>query len=351
MLKLRFASLLFLLCLALALPASAQAAETPPGFVLLRSAPGVELYRKDYAGGTPDFVQVVDLSRGAAVKPLHGPLREEREGQGVFGGPDARIAALSLEKFWEETAEMFASAFCVTNGQFFYMPESPTRLPFALKVGGEIVSDGYAKNEFPDQKLILELWADRADIRDLTKDNLYASSAPDIVAGLSEDAGKRARHYTGRTFVGVDDRDGDGAFESVLIFTTRSARQIDAAEALRSFGGDKVMMLDGGGSAQLTCGGEALVASERLIPQALAVIAAPEGAPQGVSPAEPEPVPAASTEESAPQAEQPPAPSAAALPAGAMDLGDVLWVPGIMLPLFLVMFLAISTVRQFQSGG
>jgi hypothetical protein len=337
-----------MLCLAAALPGAARAADAPPGFDLIRSGEGVALYRKDYSNGTPDFVQVVDLSRGAAVKPLHGPLREAREGQGVFGGPDARITSLSLGKFWQETAEMFADAFCIANGQFFYMPESPTRLPFSLKVGGEIVSDGYAKNEFPGQKLILELWADRADIRELSQESLYTSSAPDIVAGLSEDAGKRARHYTGRTFVGVNDQNGDGAFETVLIFTTRSARQVDAAEALRSFGADKVMMLDGGGSAQLICGGEALVASERLIPQALAVIAAPPGSPT-------------LTEQPAPQAEaEPPAPVSASIPEAYLpaapdgpigSLMDALWVPAIMLPLFLVMFLAISAVRQFQSGG
>jgi hypothetical protein len=58
-----------------------------------------------------------------------------------------------------------------------------------------------------------------------------------------------------------------------LIFSTKSARQVDAARVLRSFGADKVMMLDGGGSAQLLCDGKDYVQSDRPVPQAIAVFA------------------------------------------------------------------------------
>ncbi len=255
-------------------------ASIPPGFRQVASAPGVQLYRKDYSGGNPDFVQVVDMSQGAKVKLLHGPIQETRPEKGAYGGPDARILSRSLPQFWDAiSAKHPATLFCVTNGQFFYMRESPTRLPFSLKVDGEIVSDGYAKNEFPDQKLMLEIWSGQADIGPLSRSALYLSTAPDIVAGLAEDARKSPTKYVARTFVGVADYDQDGQHEAILIFNSKTARQKDAAEVLRSFGAAKVMMLDGGGSTQLTCKGKAVIASDRLIPQALAVLSGQSSSP------------------------------------------------------------------------
>lgn len=155
------------------------------------------------------------------------------------------------------------------------MKEYPTRLPFPLKKDGQVISDGYGIKQFPDQKLILEIWPDHVDIEKLSKDNLYGSSAPDIVAGLTEDASKSPSHFVPRTFVGVLDQDQDGQSETLLIFNTMTARQSDAADVLRSFGATKVMMLDGGGSTQLICKGEDFISSDRLIPQAIGVFAAP----------------------------------------------------------------------------
>jgi hypothetical protein len=126
---------------------------------------------------------------------------------------------------------------------------------------------------------MLELWSGHAFIRELTQESLYDSTAPNIIAGLTEDANKRAKFYVGRTFTGIDDGNRDGVYETVLIFNTLSARQVDAARVLKGFGADKVMMLDGGGSAQLLCQGDAYVSSERFVPQAVAVAAGPEPTP------------------------------------------------------------------------
>jgi len=256
--------------------ASAQtpAPVIPSGFYLVAEAPGVSLYQKDYQGGSPDYVQLIDLSQGAHIVLMHGEVRENRPGKGAYGGDDPRILSQSLKKYWGQLSDTSANAFCVTNGQFFYMKESPTRLPFPLKVDGTILSDGYGINEFPDKKLILELWQDRAYINSLSQDSLYYSDAPDIVAGLTQTASKRIDQYVGRTFVGIDDRNLDGSYETVLIFNSSLSRQVDAASVLESFGADRVMMLDGGGSTQLSCQGKSYIFSERLIPQAIGVISA-----------------------------------------------------------------------------
>lgn len=289
----RLFSLVILLCLCAGLfvPEGAARAQdplpvpVPPGFRAIDSAPGVTLYRKDYQDGTPDFVQVAHLNQGAAVEVLHGEITARRPDRGMFGGPDPRLRSRSLADYWQEIKSQFRSAFCVTNGQFFYMVEYPTRLPYPLKKDGVIVADGYDQKHHLDQRVMLELWSDRADIQPLSGEALHASTAPDIIGGLTEEANKRAKYRVGRTFMGVADYNGDGAYESVLLFTTTSARQSDAAEVLRDFGAAKVMMLDGGGSTQLMCGKKAYIESERLIPQAVAVIAAPEGgAPSAPAP-------------------------------------------------------------------
>jgi hypothetical protein len=247
---------------------------TPEGFRLIDAALAVQLYSKQYSGGNPDYVQIVDLSQGASLKLLHGSITQPRPGLGVYGGADPRMLSPSLQEYWNQTKAESKNAFCVTNGSFFYMPEYPTRLPFPLKVDGQIITEGWGLRTYIGEHLMLELWQGRADIRDQNRETLYSSTAPDIVGALSENANKRAKFAVGRTFVGVDDRDQDGEYEMVLVYNTSSATQVQAASVLRNFGADKVMMLDGGGSTQLLCRSGYYIQSERLIPQAIAILAA-----------------------------------------------------------------------------
>ncbi len=250
-----------------------QSYDPPPGFNLINTAPGVSLYKKEYAGGNPDFVQIIDLSQGASLQLLYSDIKKPRSGRGVYGGDDPQLAYWTIQDFWNTLSSEFSQAFCVSNGQFFFMQESPTRLPFPLKVDGELISDGYADQEFIGEKLLLAIWSDHAEIIPLTKEILYSTSAPDILGGLSKTANKAGKHFTGRTFIGLDDPDNDGRYQHILLFNTKTARQVDAIAVLNSFGADQTMMLDGGGSTQLLCQGKSLIASDRYIPQALGIVA------------------------------------------------------------------------------
>jgi hypothetical protein len=247
----------------------------PPDFYLVDSAKGVDLYQKDYQPGNPDFVQVVNLEQGASVKLLHGSIADLGIGQGVYGGDNPMIERQSLQEVWSDFKTSFPDAFCITNGQFFSTNDDPTKLAFPLKKDGKVLSDGYGISEYPNQKLMLEIWGDRVGIQTLTKEALYASSAPDIIAGLTEDANKSPDEYVGRTFVGIDDADRDGNYETVLIFNSLTSRQGDAAGILRGFGAERIIMLDGGGSTQLTCKDTSYVSSSREIPQTLATVSSP----------------------------------------------------------------------------
>jgi Phosphodiester glycosidase len=255
-------------------PVPTPLTDIPPDFRLIDAALGVQLYRKDYSNGNPDFVQVIDLSQGARVELLHGDITEDRPEKGSFGGPDPRMTSPALQTFWQRAMSEDPDAFCVTNGTFFYMPEYPTRLAFPLKVSGQVVTEGWGIDTYVGQQLLLELWSDQARIRNSDETALYSSTAPDIVGGLTEQANKRAKFAVGRTFIGLDDQNQDGKQETMLILNTMTASQSGAAAVLRDFGAEQVMMLDGGGSTQLLCKSGWHVRSDRPIPQALAVFAA-----------------------------------------------------------------------------
>jgi hypothetical protein len=249
----------------------------PPGFVLVEFDVGIELYRKDYPGWNPDFVQVVNLGLGAQIELFHGIVADPGTGSGAYGGDNPSFQRQSLREIWDEFSAENDRSFCVTNGQFFVneingQVINPTTLAFPLKTDGQYVSDGYGIGEYPDQKLMLELWEDRADIVPLTEKDLNASTAPDIIAGLTGDADKGPMALTGRTLIGIDDRDRDGRYEIVLIFNSKTATQTNAVQVLQDFGADKIIMLDGGGSTQLICKGTDRVSSSRTIPQSIGVV-------------------------------------------------------------------------------
>ena len=270
-------TLIILLMLALGSVWSPAAAQSlPDGFRLVGQMPGVTLYQKNYKGGSPDFVQIVDLSAGASVDLLHGSqqARSGEHNKGMYGGPNPSFSQLPIARYWELYSHSHPAAFCVTNGQFFYMPESPSPLALPLKVNGVFLAEGFGYGQYPEKQLMLELWRDHADIRPLTRENLYASSAPNILGGLTEEANKKPKTFVGRTFIGLADQNADGAYELLAILTTRTANQPGAAQVLKGFGMTRVMMLDGGGSTQLVCRGQAFIDTERVLPQAIGVTAA-----------------------------------------------------------------------------
>lgn len=248
-------------------------AATPAGFSLIDKGEGVGLYRKTTARGS-HYVQVVNLSKGASVRLLAGPVTDRGSGEGVYGGDNPRFTRQGLGEAWKGLWESSALAFSLVNGQFFDTNSTPaTRLAFPLKVDGKIVSDGYGLTEYPEEKLILELWGTRANIRKLTKANLYGSSAPNVLAGLDKLVNKGATLSKQRTFAGVKDADGDSQYETVLLLSSTAATQAEAAKVLQDFGCAKVIMFDGGGSTQLRCKDRTLIPSTRRVPQTIAVLA------------------------------------------------------------------------------
>ena len=254
---------------------AAQALAVPDGFKVVASTGGVALYKKDYPGGQPDYVLVVDLSQ-AQLRSLTGPIAAAGTGQGPLGGDNPTFYRQALGTFWAQAKTAYPSVFAVVNAQFFVETANPTPLAFSVKKDGAALSDGYAvTTEFPGQLRLLQIanGLGSASIVPFSAAELQSPiGAPDMVGGLDVTANKGPGNYVGRTFVGVADQNGDGKKETVTIFCSSYASQPDAAAVLAGFGATAELMLDGGGSSQLIVNGTTYVTSTRELPHVLAIV-------------------------------------------------------------------------------
>lgn len=256
---------------------------TPPDdFTPAAAAPGIHVYHRHGDDGAMEYVQIVDLSSGARLDFLHGPIAEPGVGRGIYGGNNPSIRRQFLNSIWEAFPADDPGILCLANGQFFLDTRNgarvdPTELAFPVKSDGVILSEGYERWKFRGRKAMLEIWPGRATISPFSVFDLYHSTAPDIIVGLSERARVRSLEGLGRTYVGVVDGDRDGLREIVLLYSATAATQDTAVATLRAFGAREIMMLDGGGSTQLMCQGQSLIFRARPLPQTIATVSASAG--------------------------------------------------------------------------
>jgi exopolysaccharide biosynthesis protein len=143
------------------------------------------------------------------------------------------------------------TAVAALNGQFFNasVAESAT-LAFSVKDDGTTYR-GYAdKNEYPGAKLALLLGEKQHSVVKYTDDadQLAIADARDAVVGLVWWADKKPRARVARTMIGVSPRG------ETYVFISPAATQRYAMAILKRFGisQSEVVMLDGGGSSQLS---------------------------------------------------------------------------------------------------
>lgn len=286
---LRKIGVLLFLCLPAAVSNSASAtavrpAAIPESFELFFSARGVAVYGNESEVGAEEYVQIVDLSAGARLHLWHGAIVDSGVGEGQYGGASPRIERHYLPDVWLALEPSQPQMLCLANGQFFRdtingMWVNPTELAFPLKSDGVVISEGYEQRRFRWHRAMLEIWDEHAAISAFSRLSFNTSSAPDIVVGLGASARVRPTEELGRTFIGLGDGDGDGLQERLFIYSGAAATQAHAAAVLREFGAQAIMMLDGGGSAQLSCGGAGYIRRVRPLPQMIATIAAQSQTP------------------------------------------------------------------------
>lgn len=234
------------------------------GFEQITEAKGVNIYQKPNADNRLEYVTIVDTTK-AKIKNLTG----------VVGANQAQVEKKILTRFWLDGVRQNTSGQklkVVVNGAFFSTQQNPTGIAFGLKAGGKVISYGYAiGSEYP------------GEIRTLAFNSLLSSTSiqnysittfnrfPEVVGGLDINADKSAHQYVPRTFAGVQDSNSDGTNETIVLYASNYARQIDANRTLRCFGAIAQIMLDGGGSTGIIVDGKPLIDSSRPIPHALAV--------------------------------------------------------------------------------
>jgi len=245
----------------------------PSGFYRILNDTGVEVYRKDYRGGQPDFVTVVDLRR-ATLRSLTGTLKLESE----------EVYSKKFSKFWNDAVAKNTStskARVVINGTFFESGEPLTEIAFGLKVGGTEISYGYGVSGKRLEEIFTGLFRTlsfnsfgaSSSIQNYSS-STFNGSTPDVVGALDVNADKGIDVYDARTFVGTMDSDRNGIAETVFLFSTKLATQNEADTVLRNFGATRTAMLDGGGSTGLIINRWSPIPTDgRLLPHAIAVYA------------------------------------------------------------------------------
>ena len=245
----------------------------PSGYRVITTRSGVQCYQKDNAGGAPDYVCIVDL-RQARVRTVHSA----RSGDN-FG-------CKSLRNLWNDAAALESGIITraiVINGTFFGTDFYPTQFAFPYKQEGTLLTYGKDCPAHVPSVRNLHLWWDRqyaavstyscsaVDQAALTS----FGSAPDILGTLDWTYSKNSTSPIPRTFVGVQDQDGNGTRETLLIFSSALATQSYARQQLINFGANEIVMFDGGGSSALIINGIDKVSTARTLPNALVVLAGP----------------------------------------------------------------------------
>ena len=266
--------------LGLALPQSVQAFIVPRDFVVLvPNAGGVTVYKKNVRGGSPDYVTVVNMTKGTFTH-FHGDAnfkKGDKRGAAVAKKPFKDFVATARGKE-TRTRKLVA----VVNGSYFFTNDEPARLSFGLKAGGQVVSYGSDLRGYEGLYRTLAFKSDRANIQEHGNTTFNDRTIPDVVGGLDPTAKVDATNYRPRTFIGICNGDGDrdGTYETVFLYSSKQAKPSEATKVLTDFGANpnKIIQLDGGGSGALYIVGPAVDRpkenySGRNIPHVIAVYA------------------------------------------------------------------------------
>jgi hypothetical protein len=227
--------------------------QTPQGFELLNTAPGVQVYRRD--NGLQSYVTVLNLAKGE-LRNLTGEVT-----------PEKLVNHRSLLDYWQAAQQQPTQrqAKVVINGTFFARYNRPTDIAFGLKTNGQLITYGYGLQEFPELNKTVA-WDNTTGELQIAP---YARATfdgrfPNVVGALDMNAGKRSSQYLPRTFIGHKGR-------QVFIFSSNYARQIDAVRALQDFGAESIAMLDGGGSTGLVVDGKEILKANTKVPHGIAI--------------------------------------------------------------------------------
>jgi hypothetical protein len=226
----------------------------PTGYQRIFGSSGVQVFKN---ADRSDYITSIDLKQSTAIN-LTGKYT---------GAPQGKVSHRSMSEFWQDAIAKNTTqqqAQVVINGAFFAQYKQATGIAFGLKSVGTVISYGYGLDEFPglNKTIAWNNTTKQVKIADYDRSTFDRAEFPEVVGALAETAGKRANRPLARTFIGVKD-------STILVFSSKAARQVDAVNALKSFGAIQVAMLDGGGSTGLVVNGQKLIDTGTSVPHAI----------------------------------------------------------------------------------
>ncbi len=219
---------------------------------------GVEVCKK---GNT--IVQIIDLNRGGKLDFLHNQIKK---GQNLF-------ELKYIDTMWNSFKNKNKRVVSIVNGTFFdgkkpYKVGEKSKLAYVLKNNNSLITNGYDTTEPQLRRLRITGKRATIDFYPDYSENQY------VLGGLdsNEDKGNWFPNVA-RTIIGTNEYGN-----KIYILSSEGMTVYSAKNILESFGArsDKIMMLDGGGSAQFRSYKSKIVGDDggkgRPIPQAIGII-------------------------------------------------------------------------------
>jgi len=229
---------------------------------------GISVYRR----AEREWIAVVDLSR-ARVRNLIGKVQNAASGYGA-------VDMHAPETFWKSATGDNDDTHCaavVVSGTYGEW-QSWNGLAFGLQRDFKLISYGYAspggpspEPQFDGMIKLLAVDSETNGARiEMYSRNVFDQFS-DVIGGLAGTADKFMNLSLGRTFAGLRDENGDGTYETLLLYSSDKTTQAHAMMVLQEFGAAQTIMLIGGDAAFLYINGVSVVNGELDIPHAIGI--------------------------------------------------------------------------------
>lgn len=238
----------------------------PAGFEIETAGRGFTIYRKDYVGGEPDWVTVVDLR----IAELHSVVGD------TFPPPIASVEQRATIQHWDDAVTEAASvrhrARVLFSGAYFSPSPHPAPLAHGLAIDGEVISTGYGLLEYPGYTNTVA-WNNDDDAAEIAPHNVLTFEAyPNVVGGLMTTVPRDdAETDKARIFIGVRDYDQNGTAEAMFFLTSKLQNQPHAQALLTEFGATATSTWTGGSTTIFVVDGVERVSPSHEEPHTVAI--------------------------------------------------------------------------------
>jgi len=250
----------------------------PSGFKKIFNGNGIDIWERRYkdASWKPDYVLVLDLTSGIALKSVFGDIVDPRPSEGHYGGPDPLIKKFSTSEWQKKLGDREIWFNC----QPFNLINDPAQIAYGLVENRIRILDGADNNEqWDDYKLTLYINSGNARIVPFNLDDFKSVRYTNMIVGLRQDAPQKQPGVgTGRVTFGtglVVEENGREFIDYRLLFihiTEQATIPGSVALLTHEWRATLTMSVDGGDSTKFVINNEIKVDRGRNIPHVLKVL-------------------------------------------------------------------------------